>query len=213
MSKEKPLIKLVAVGDGAVGKTCLLISYTEKHFPEQYVPTVFNNTTKDVTLKPDGKEVKEELKVCVDMWDTAGQEDFDRIRFLSYRGTDVFLICFSVVEPSSFENVAQKWLPEIKYHTKNTNPTIILVGLKSDLREDDTTLAKLSAQGKTPVTESQINKMLENSTIKAYKECSALQVIGIDDVFKCAITKLLASDGSEEGPTQSGGTKGCCTIL
>ena len=50
------------------------------------------------------------------LFDTAGQEDYDRLRPLSYPETDVFLVCFSVVSPSSFENVKEKWYPEIKHH-------------------------------------------------------------------------------------------------
>ncbi|KAJ7828795.1 small GTPase superfamily [Mycena olivaceomarginata] len=64
--------KLVIVGDGACGKTSLLILFTEGTFSAAYVPTVFENTIADVHI--DGRDIK------LSLWDTAGQEDYDRLR-------------------------------------------------------------------------------------------------------------------------------------
>jgi small GTP-binding protein len=110
-------IKCVVVGDGAVGKTCLLISYTTNKFPSEYVPTVFDNYAVTVII---GDE-----PYTLGLFDTAGQEDYDRLRPLSYPQTDVFLICFNVTSPPSFENVKEKWFPEVRHHCPATSCIIV----------------------------------------------------------------------------------------
>lgn len=135
-------IKCVVVGDGAVGKTCLLISYTTNKFPQEYVPTVFDNYAVTVMI---GNE-----PYTLGLFDTAGQEDYDRLRPLSYPQTDIFLVCFSVVVPSSFENVKDKWVPEIRHHCPKT--AFLLVGTQSDLRENQATIAKLERNRQRPIS-------------------------------------------------------------
>jgi Ras-related C3 botulinum toxin substrate 1 len=119
-------IKCVVVGDDSAGKTCLLISYTQNGLPQDFIPAVFDNYSMNVIV--DGKQIN------LGLWDTAGQQDYDRLRPLSYSMTDVFLLCFSVVSPTSLENAMTKWIREISYHAPNA--PIILVGTKTDLRED-----------------------------------------------------------------------------
>ncbi|KAG1955801.1 Rho GTPase [Pimephales promelas] len=92
-------IKCVIIGDGTVDKTKLLYSYTTGHYPSGDC-TVLDRYSVDVLV--DGNPV------TLGLWDTSGQEDYDRLRPLSYPQTDVFLICFSLGDPASFENV-QGW--------------------------------------------------------------------------------------------------------
>merc|ERR1719510_2613856 len=106
------------------------------------------------------------------LWDTAGQEDYDRLRPLSYPQTDVFLVCFAVIAMTSFNNVKQKWIPEITHHAPGV-PTI-LVGTKSDLRDDPETIENLKAKGLTLVAEQQIKDLVTEIGATKYVECSAL---------------------------------------
>ena len=175
-------IKCVFVGDGAVGKTCLLVTYTTNAFPKEYVPTVFDNLTANVVV--------DKKPICLGLWDTAGQEDYDELRPLSYPETDVFLICFSVVNPTSFRNASTKWCPEVQRHCGKDTP-IILVGTKLDLRGDNATIEKLKAQGKQPVTHPQGVSMAKEIGAVKYLECSALTTKGLATVFEEAIKAVL----------------------
>ncbi|CAN8100691.1 unnamed protein product [Discula destructiva] len=192
-------IKCVVTGDGAVGKTCLLISYTTNAFPGEYIPTVFDNYSASVMV--DGKPIS------LGLWDTAGQEDYDRLRPLSYPQTDVFLICFSIVSPPSFDNVKAKWYPEISHHAPNI--PIILVGTKLDLREDPNTIQSLREKRMEPVTYDEALRTSQDIRAHKYLECSALTQRNLKAVFDEAIRAVL-----NPRPVQTQTKKkGKCTIL
>jgi len=124
------------------------------------------------------------------LWDTAGQEDYDRLRPLSYPQTDVFLCAFSVVNPSSFENVRAKWYPEISHHCPNT--PIILVGTKVDLREGGPTIEKLYAKKQSPISYEQGLQMMKEIGAVKYMECSALTQNGLKAIFDKGIRAVRA---------------------
>ncbi|XP_034952220.1 ras-like GTP-binding protein RhoL [Chelonus insularis] len=177
-------IKITAVGDGMVGKTCLLITYTTKKFPTEYVPTVFDNYSD--TINVDGQEYD------IVLWDTAGQEDYERLRPLSYPNTDCFLLCFSISARSSFENILSKWYPEIKHHCPNV--PIVLVGTKGDLRNDE---------NKDIVSLKECRRMKEKIKAFKYVECSAKFQDKLEEVFTDAIRAVLKKSYSK---------KYCCII-
>eukprot|EP00039_Didymoeca_costata_P028176 m.20243 g.20243 ORF g.20243 m.20243 type:complete len:183 (+) comp6786_c0_seq1:191-739(+) len=176
--------KLVVIGDGACGKTCLLIVKAEGKFPEDYVPTVFENYI--TKLRVDDKDYE------LTLWDTAGQEDYAHIRPLSYEGAQVFLICFAVDNMDSFENIATKWIPEMKRYCPKV--PYIIVGCKSDMRKS----------GGSGLVSRQSAEELANKSenCKAYMECSARNSEGVNELFTEA-TRIATG----------GGGGGCCVIL
>ncbi|CAL5331248.1 unnamed protein product [Camellia sinensis] len=215
MATTTKFIKCVTVGDGAVGKTCLLISYTSNTFPTDYVPTVFDNFSANVMV--DGQTVN------LGLWDTAeyyfgnlfcfsgsGQEDYNRLRPLSYRGADVFLLAFSLISRPSFENISKKkWVPELRHYAPSV--PIVLVGTKLDLREDKQfqidypgactiSTAQLliliyQRTGKMPVLEDKNNfngeELKKQIGAVAYVECSSKTQQNVKAVFDVAIKVVL----------------------
>jgi len=173
--------KLVIVGDGACGKTCLLIVFSKDQFPEVYVPTVFENYVADIEV--DGRQVE------LALWDTAGQEDYDRLRPLSYPDTDVILMCFSIDSPDSLENIPEKWTPEVRHFCPNV--PIILVGNKKDLRNDENTKRELLKMNQAPLKHDEGKRMADQISAQAYLECSAKTKEGVREVFEQATRAAL----------------------
>lgn len=181
--------KLVIVGDGACGKTCLLIVFSKDQFPEVYVPTVFENYVADIEV--DGK--------CVELalWDTAGQEDYDRLRPLSYPDTDVILMCFAIDSPDSLENIPEKWTPEVR-HFCPTVP-IVLVGNKKDLRFDEATRKELTKSKQEPVKTEEGRAMADKIGAYDFLECSAKTNEGVREVFETATRAALQTKKKKRG--------------
>lgn len=178
-------IKCVVVGDGAVGKTCLLSTYTTDSFPGDYAPTVFDNYSASLSVNNEA--------VSLGLWDTAGQEDYDRIRPLSYPDTDIFLVCYSVLNRKSLENVKLKWVPEIRQHQPST--PIILVGLKADLRANPDAATDKLERGQVPVTVEQGLAASKQIGAIDYMECSALKRVGVKEVFMEAAKAVVSPEG------------------
>lgn len=169
-------IKAVCVGDGAVGKTCMLISYATDAFPGEYIPTVFDNYSASVMF--------ENHPVALSLWDTAGQEDYSSLRPLSYPQTDVFLVCFSLISRASFQNLAN-WVAEVHHYAPHV-PTL-LVGTKLDLRTNTQMLERLRARHETPVSEEEGQARARELGCDAYREVSALTQQNLHSMFTTAI--------------------------
>lgn len=182
MASQNPIRrKLVIVGDGACGKTSLLCSFALGEFPKEYQPTVFDNYVAEIRL--------DEKPVQLALWDTAGQEEYERLRPMSYSKSHVILIAFALDTPDSLENVTTKWIEEVRSICGPSIP-VILVGCKADLRPQTIT-------PDTPwVTREQGERVAQAIGARAYKECSALKIEGVDDVFETATrASMLMRDG------------------
>lgn len=162
-------VKITVVGDGIVGKTCLLSTYTTGNFPDEYVPTVFEHYGQNITV--------DDIEYDMTLWDTAGQEDYERLRPLSYPNTNCFLVCFSVDRNlASYDNVFLKWVPEVKHFCPHT--PFVLVATKIDLRDDPSIKCYTPEDGR---------KLKKKVRAQSYKECSALRNEGLEDIFVEAI--------------------------
>lgn len=131
------------------------------------------------------------------LWDTAGQEDYDRLRPLSYPDTDVILMCFSIDSPDSLENIPEKWTPEVRHFCPNV--PIILVGNKKDLRTDETTKRELMKLKQEPVRPEEGKAMADKIGAFAYLECSAKSKEGVRQVFEMATRAALQSKKKRKG--------------
>jgi len=173
-------LKLVIIGDSC-GKSSILYRYINDAFNEQYTPTVFEDMEVGHVL--DGKTVG--LRI----FDTSGQEVYDQIRKLSYNGTNVIFMAFSVVNRDSFENINKLWYPEKKKYMPRAK--IILLGTKCDLKwADQSTLEDMRVANQSVgemVSVAQGNTLAKQIGAVRYIETSALTGEGIQDAFDAAV--------------------------
>ena len=193
-------LKCVVVGNAGVGKTCLLISYTSNTFPspDEFIPTILDDYAANVMV--DNK------KVMLSVWDTPcpAYSGFTRIRVSAYPNTDVFLLCFSVISPASYENVRRRWASEIRHYCPTTK--CLVVGTKIDLRDDAATLQSLKEKNEEPISSQMGDQLANDIGAVKYMECSALTQKGLKDVFDEGIRAGLKKK-------KSGGKRGGCIIL
>ena len=163
---------------------------------QRYVPTVFENYVTDCRV--DARNVQ------LALWDTAGQEDYERLRPLAYSQAHVILIGFSIDTPDSLENVRHKWAQEAQERCPGV--PIILVALKKDLRDDPAAQEEMRKRSQKFIPSKAGEQMKEEIGARKYLECSSLTGDGVDDVFEAATrAALLAVDKRDK--------TGCCVIL
>jgi small GTP-binding protein len=154
----------------------------------------------------------EDQQINLQLWDTAGQEDYKKLRPLSYPQTDVFVLCFSLVAPTSFENINSFRVPEVQDHCPMTPYS--LVGMKSYLRDDfHRSPEEYRAQGMEAISSDQGEALRKDIGAHAYIECSSKLQKNLKEVFEAAIRVVLhppAAASSKRTSDPSGGT--CCTV-
>ncbi|CZT01835.1 probable rho3 protein [Rhynchosporium agropyri] len=189
--------KLVLLGDGACGKTSLLNVFTRGYFPTVYEPTVFENYVHDIFV--------DNVHIELSLWDTAGQEEFDRLRSLSYDDTHAIMLCFSVDSKDSLENVESKWVGEIAENCQGVK--LVLVALKCDLREqnaDDEAPAEGGQvrEKKDMIDYNQGLEVARRINALRYLECSAMRNRGVNEAFTEAARVALSvkpNGGKDDG--------------
>lgn len=177
--------------------------FSKGTFPEVYVPTVFENYVADVEV--DGRHVE------LALWDTAGQEDYDRLRPLSYPDSHVILICFAVDSPDSLDNVQEKWISEV-LHFCSSLP-ILLVACKADLRNDPKIIEELSKTNQHPVTTEEGQAVAQKIGAYKYLECSAKTNEGVREVFESATRAAMLKHKPKVKPSSGTKKKKRCILL
>ncbi|XP_011446036.1 cdc42 homolog [Magallana gigas] len=167
---EKLSLKCVLVGDMNVGKSSLAARISSRTFKTDYSPTLFDNYAATVSVHG--------IPYHLNLFDTAGKEDFSKVRVMSYINSDVFLVCFSIDDVKSLVHVQESWVPELRQHVPNT--PFILVGTKLDVRFQQPDIQVLDSSAVSPKQGKEVA-----STVGAYSyvEVSSLSADGVDDLI------------------------------
>lgn len=178
------LVKLLLIGDSGVGKSCLLLRFSDDSFTTSFITTI-GIDFKIRTIELDGKRIK------LQIWDTAGQERFRTITTAYYRGAMGILLVYDVTDESSFNNI-RNWIRNIEQHASD-NVNKILVGNKADMDES-----------KRAVPTSQGQALADEYGIKFF-ETSAKTNFNVEQVFfsiaRDIKQRIAESDSKAEPPT------------
>lgn len=168
----KKTIQCTVVGDGMVGKTCLAKTFTGESIDEKYVATIFDNYAGKMSVSGD--------QYTISVFDCAGEHEYEELRGFSYKDSEVFIVCFSVIDRESYDSVRAFWVPEIKNFMGRKVP-IILVGLQADSRVDSS----------EEISKAEGHVLAKEIGAERYIECSAITKAGVQDVFTNTVMSAL----------------------
>jgi len=175
------LIKLLLIGDSGVGKSCLLLRFSDDSFTPSFITTI-GIDFKIRTIELEGKRIK------LQIWDTAGQERFRTITTAYYRGAMGILLVYDVTDDKSFANI-RNWIRNIEQHASE-NVNKILIGNKCDLVDKK-------------VIDTARGKALADEYGIKFMETSAKNSINVDDAFTTLardIKKRLIDTAEQQQP-------------
>ena len=188
------IFKIVLIGDTCVGKSCILVRFSDDVFNENYVTTI------GVDFRFKTMIVKNKI-AKIQIWDTAGQERYRSITTAHYRGAAAIIICCDSTNKDSFYNL-NNWIDEISKYTDKEVDKLILMN-KCDLVDD------------RQIDKSEMAKFEKENGIKIM-EVSAKTGSGIDKAFEYIIEKLIDKNEKKTNNTMTlqGGNNtnkpGCC---
>ncbi|KAH6564158.1 hypothetical protein BASA50_006849 [Batrachochytrium salamandrivorans] len=167
--------RIVFVGDEETGKTSVINILRHQPYPIYHLATI-----------EDSHSLEEFPNISI--IDTAGAAAFDRLRPFSYESATDVVICFSVDSQQSFEQVLEKWVPEVRFFCANC--PISLLATKSDLRSDSVVAGQLANLGLSPITSDQGSQLATVINAHGYYECSAKLDINIHSFFESIIAHV-----------------------
>eukprot|EP01128_Nolandella_sp_AFSM9_P010315 TRINITY_DN7101_c0_g1_i1.p1 TRINITY_DN7101_c0_g1~~TRINITY_DN7101_c0_g1_i1.p1 ORF type:complete len:202 (+),score=32.81 TRINITY_DN7101_c0_g1_i1:120-725(+) len=198
--------RVVVVGDGATGKTSLISSFGRgEELPSGSIEVI--------SLVKSGKASIQHVLELVDTQDD--EVSHSRSRTTQYASANLFIVLFSVISPYSYENVQSKWYPELNRISPDT--PILLVGTKTDLRDDEGIIKRLAGKHLAPITPKLGNKMRKTISAVAYLECSIenessmQQILDFASFYLCNTKKSHSVANGLAGVASSG--RGTCTTM
>jgi Ras-related protein Rab-8A len=185
------LIKLLLIGDSGVGKSCLLLRFSDDSFTPSFITTI-GIDFKIRTIELEGKRIK------LQIWDTAGQERFRTITTAYYRGAMGILLVYDVTDEKSFNNI-RNWIRNIEQHaTESVNK--ILIGNKCDMVEKK-------------VVDSARGKALADEYAIKFLETSAKNSINVEEAFITLAKDIKKRCGfCDDGHGHSESINKCCYV-
>lgn len=186
MSNYNHLVKLLLIGDSAVGKSSILLRYSDDQFSSSFITTI------GIDFKIKSIQLDGDKKVKLQIWDTAGQERFKTITTAYYRGAMGILLVYDVTNAQSFNNV-KNWMNQIDQHAAE-NVNKLLVGNKSDVPDH-----------MRQVSHTEGKELADRYGVEFF-ETSAKSNTGVTEAFESIARDIVERLGSE--PASQGGGAG-----